>query len=149
PAATLRAAITYPADAGRFDEAAVCGALKRVELDRLIARLGAKERWDKVLSTDEQHRLALARLLLHAPTWVFFEDTSSCMNEEHCRLIRSIFGSELATSSVIGIGTSPALEGFYTRTLHFRRLQSTVHPARPHLRPVARYQPADAGRQAV
>lgn len=149
PAATLRAAVTYPADAGRFDEAAVCGALKRVELDRLIARLGAKERWDKVLSTDEQHRLALARLLLHAPTWVFFEDTSSCMNEEHCRLIRSIFGSELAASSVIGIGTSPALEGFYTRTLHFRRLQSTVHPARPHLRPVARYQPADAGRQAV
>jgi putative ATP-binding cassette transporter len=149
PAATLRAAITYPAEAGRFDEAAVCGALKRVGLDRLIARLGAKERWDKVLSTDEQHRLALARLLLHAPTWVFFEDTASCMNEEHCRLIRSIFGSELAASSVIGIGTSPALDGFYTRTLHFRRLPSTAHPVRPHLRPVPRFQPAEAGRHAV
>jgi len=149
PAATLRAAITYPADAGRFDEAAVCSALKRVELDRLIARLGARERWDKVLSTDEQHRLALARLLLHAPTWVFFEDTASCMNEEHCRLIRSIFGSELAAASVIGIGTSPALDGFYTRTLHFRRLQSTAHPVRPHLRPVPRYPAAETGRHAV
>jgi vitamin B12/bleomycin/antimicrobial peptide transport system ATP-binding/permease protein len=149
PAATLRAAITYPAEAGRFDETAVCGALKRVGLDRLIARLGAKERWDKVLSTDEQHRLALARLLLHAPTWVFFEDTASCMNEEHCRLIRSIFGSELATASVIGIGTSPALDGFYTRTLHFRRLQGTAHAVRPHLRPVPRHLPAEGGRQAV
>jgi hypothetical protein len=59
------------------------------------------------------------------------------MNEEHCRLIRSIFGSELAAASVIGIGSSPALDGFYTRTLHFRRL------------PVPRYQAAEAGRQAV
>jgi putative ATP-binding cassette transporter len=149
PASTLRAAVTYPADAGRFDEAAVCAVLRRVDLDRLIARLGAKERWDKVLSTDEQHRLALARLLLHKPLWVFFEDTASCMNEEHCRLIRSIFGSELAAASVIGIGSSPALDGFYTRTLHFRRLPTTAHPTRPHLRPVPRYQPSEPGLQAV
>lgn len=149
PASTLRAAVTYPADPGRFDEAAVCAALRRVGLDRLIARLGAKERWDKVLSTDEQQRLALARLLLHAPTWVFFEDTASCMNEEHCRLIRSIFGSELSAASVIGIGSSPALDGFYTRTLHFRRLQSTAHQVRPHLRPVPRYQPPEPELQAV
>jgi putative ATP-binding cassette transporter len=149
PNSTLRDAVTYPADPSRFDDAAVCAALRRVGLDRLIARLGAKGRWDKVLSTDEQHRLALARLLLHAPMWVFFEDTASCMNEEHCRLIRSIFGSELAGASVIGIGSSPALDGFYTRTLHFRRLPSTAHQARPHLRPVPRYQPAEPELQAV
>jgi vitamin B12/bleomycin/antimicrobial peptide transport system ATP-binding/permease protein len=149
PTAALRAAITYPADSGRFDDAAVCAALRRVGLDRLIARLGAKERWDKVLSTDEQHRLALARLLLHAPMWVFFEDTASCMNEEHCRLVRSIFGSELAAASVIGIGSSPALDGFYTRTLHFRRLQGATHTVRPHLRPVPRFQPLEPERQAV
>ena len=149
PASTLRAAVTYPADAGRFDEAAVRAVLRRVDLDRLIARLGARERWDKVLSTDEQHRLALARLLLHKPLWVFFEDTASCMNEEHCRLIRSIFGSELAAAAVIGIGSSPALDGFYTRTLHFRRLPATAHPTRPYLRPVPRYQPSEPGLQAV
>jgi putative ATP-binding cassette transporter len=149
PAAALRAAITYPADPSRFDGDAVCAALRRVGLNRLIARLDAKERWDKVLSTDEQQRLALARLLLHSPMWVFFEDMASCMNDEHCRLIRSIFGSELAAASVIGIGSSPALDGFYTRTLHFRRLQSTSHPARPHLRAVPRYQPTEQELQAV
>jgi putative ATP-binding cassette transporter len=150
PTSTLRAAVTYPADAGRFDDAAVCAALRRVGLHRLVGRLGDKERWDKVLSTDEQQRLALARLLLHAPTWVFFEDTASCMNDEHCRLIRSIFGSELAASSVISIGSSPALDGFYTRTLHFRRLQSTAHPPlRPQPRPVPRFQPGERELHAV
>jgi putative ATP-binding cassette transporter len=103
-----------------------------------------------VLTADEEQRLALARLLLHAPTWVFFEDTTSCMNEEHCRLIRSIFGSELATASVIGIGSSPALDGFYTRTLNFRRLHGPAHPAvRQQHRTAPRYRPAEAELQAV
>jgi putative ATP-binding cassette transporter len=150
PAATLRAAVTYPADPGRFDEAAVGAALRRVGLERLIVRLGDKERWDKVLTADEEQRLALARLLLHAPMWVFFEDTTSCMNEEHCRLIRSIFGSELATASVIGIGSSPALDGFYTRTLNFRRLHGPAHPAvRQQHRTAPRYRPAEAELQPV
>ncbi|MGE0164962.1 MAG: ABC transporter ATP-binding protein/permease [Dongiaceae bacterium] len=150
PASTLRAAVTYPADPGRFEDAAVSAALKRVGLDRLIVRLGDRERWDKVLTADEEQRLALARLLLHAPMWVFFEDTTSCMNEEHCRLIRSIFGSELATASVIGIGSSPALDGFYTRTLNFRRLHGPAHPAvRQQHRTAPRYRPAEAELQAV
>jgi vitamin B12/bleomycin/antimicrobial peptide transport system ATP-binding/permease protein len=149
PAATLQTAVTYPGDASRFDNAVVCDALKRVGLDRLIARLGDTDRWDKVLSTDEQQRLALARLLLHRPLWVFFEDTTTCLNEENCRLMRSIFGSELAGASVIGIGSSRALDGFYTRTLHIRGLQTAAYPLpRQNYWPVSRYHRAEVELQA-
>jgi putative ATP-binding cassette transporter len=136
PVATLRAAVAYPERPHAFDAADVCAALQRVGLERLIARLDAKDRWDKVLSADEQQRLALARLVLHAPLWVFFEDTASSMSEEHCRLMRSIFTDDLAGTAVIGIGSSPALDGFYTRTILLR-----VLPTVPRLRQAQRRLP--------
>jgi len=141
PFTTLRAVVTYPEQADGFEEDAVCAALKRVGLERLIAKLDEKERWDKLLLADEQQRLALARLLVHAPLWVFFEDTALGMNEDHCRLMRSIVATELAGTTVIGIGSSPALEGFYTRTLRLRPLQPIPHPrartsSHRHLQPV-------------
>lgn len=121
PLTTLRAAVAYPDDGANFDDTAVHAALQRVGLEHLIGRLAERERWDKLLSADEQQGLALARLLLHAPQWVFFEDTTSAMNEEHCYLMRSIFAEELAHATVVGCASSPALAGFYSRTIHLRR----------------------------
>jgi putative ATP-binding cassette transporter len=132
PFTTLRAALAYPDQPDGFDDAAVHGALARVGLGPLSARLAEKERWDKSLTADEQQRLALARLLLHAPTWVFFEDTASSMGEEHCRLVRSLFAKELAAATVIGIGSNPALVGFYGRTVHLRHLAAGPQPRAGH-----------------
>jgi len=148
PVATLRAAVCYPEQPDVFDEEAVCAALQRVGLDRLIARLEARERWDKVLSPDEQQRLALARLVLQAPLWVFFEDTAPFMNEEHSRLLRTIFAQDLPETTVIGIGSSSALKGFYTRTIHLRVIENPQMRLRPHYRPTARY-PTEVELQAV
>lgn len=122
PSGKLRAAVTYPAEEARFDHEAVRAALKRVGLARLIARLDDAERWERVLSGGEQHRLALARILLHAPRWVFFDDLTAGMDEDCCRLLRSIFARELADATVIGIGNTPALDGFYRRTLRLTRV---------------------------
>lgn len=121
PLTTLRGTITYPQPATSFDDAAVIAALQRVGLERFVDQLGERERWDKILSADEQQSLALARLLLHAPQWVFFEDTGAGMNEEHCHLVRAIFAEELALTTVFAGGSNPALNGFFTRTLHLRR----------------------------
>src|SRR5262249_3987693 len=158
PFTTLRAAVTYPEQADGFEEDAVCAALKRVGLERLIAKLDEKERWDKLLPADEQQRLALARLLVHAPLWVFFEDTALGMNEDHCRLMRSIVATELAGTTVTGIGRHPpprgrppALGGFYPGTLRLRPLQPIPHPrartsSHRHLQPVPA---AEVGLRAI
>ncbi len=130
PLTTLRAAVAYPDDAAVFDDGAICAALERVHLGHLIPRLGERERWDKLLSQDEQQSLALARLLLHAPNWVFFEDTTA-MSREHEALLRSLFGRELAEVTVLGCAAGPALAGFYTRTINLRRHGADVKPAGP------------------
>ncbi|MFO0986131.1 MAG: ABC transporter ATP-binding protein/permease [Alphaproteobacteria bacterium] len=120
PLATLRAAVTYPDDAADFDDSAVHAALARVGLGHLAPRLGEEERWDKTLTPEEQHGIAFARLLLHAPRWVFLEDTSS-LSREHQLLVRRIFADELAETAVIGCATSRDLAGFYARTIALRR----------------------------
>jgi len=139
PFTTLRAAVTYPDQPEGFSDEAVHGALERVGLERLIARLAEKERWDKSLTADEQQRLALARLMLHRPAWVFFEDTTPYMTPDHCRLARSIFAKELASATVIGIGSNPALTGFYTRTIHLRHLSANPPQPRFGQQPWPRY----------
>jgi vitamin B12/bleomycin/antimicrobial peptide transport system ATP-binding/permease protein len=123
PLGLLRNVATYPAEGGHFDDSHVHAAFERVGLSRLIGRLDDKEeRWDRVLSAGEQQRLALARLLLHAPRWVFFEDVLSSMSEDDCQLMKSIFARELKSSAVVGIGSGPALNGFYHRTIRLRRI---------------------------
>jgi putative ATP-binding cassette transporter len=131
PLSSLRNAVTYPAGPDAYDDFAVCAALERVGVARLAARLGDVKRWDKVLSADEQQCLILARLLLHAPQWLFFEDSTGGMDDEHFRVMRSILEGELETSSVIGCGSKPKLNGFYTRTLQLRPLSSGPQ-ARPY-----------------
>ncbi|MCW5773999.1 MAG: ABC transporter ATP-binding protein/permease, partial [Rhodospirillaceae bacterium] len=128
PLTSLRATVTYPHDTVEFSDAAIRAALERTGLDHLADRLEACERWDKMLSADEQHRLALARLVLHAPDWVIFEDTTTGMSEEHCYLIRTIFAEELAHTAAIGCASSPALAGFYTRTLQLKRRGADTRP---------------------
>lgn len=118
---TLREAMTYPADQGGFDDAMISAALVRVGLMHLIQRLDDKGRWDRALPTQEQQRLVLARLVLHRPDWVLFEDIATTGNEHDLGLLRSVFTRELSASAVIGVGNSPALGNFFARRLRMAR----------------------------
>jgi vitamin B12/bleomycin/antimicrobial peptide transport system ATP-binding/permease protein len=140
PLGSLHAAVSYPAEPDRFDGSEVAAALERVGLEHLVPSLDREERWDKDLSLDEQQRLAFARLLLHEPRWVVLDDAMGALEEDHCRLMLSIFEHELADAAVINIGRSPARNGFYSRVLHFRRRPEGAVPL--PLRPRPRSAPA-------
>jgi putative ATP-binding cassette transporter len=147
PLGDLRTAVSYPAETGRFDDPAVSAALMRVGLGHLVPTLDHEQRWDKNLPLEEQQRLAFARLLLHRPRWVLIDDAMGALDEEHRRLMLSIFEHELAHAAVINIGRSVANDGFYARILHFRRLSEGVDPV--PLRPRPRLAPRVAAFAAV
>lgn len=136
---TLREAMAYPAANSEFDDTMICAALVRVGLIHLLGRLDDKDRWDRALPVSEQQRLILARLVLHRPDWVLFEDMAATASEQDLRLLRSVFTRELAGSSVIGIGTCPALNGFFGRRLRLSR--PVTSGRRPAGRDVAIAQP--------
>ena len=139
---SLRDAMIYPAEEGGFDDAMISAALVRVGLMHLVERLEDKGRWDRALPAHEQQRLVLARLVLHRPGWVLFEDIATTANERDLGVFRSVFTRELSASAVIGVGNSPALNGFFARRLRMARHMDTaprpmgadvaiVRPARP------------------
>jgi putative ATP-binding cassette transporter len=135
PLGMLRAAVSYPAEPDRFDDAAVRAALERVDLGHLAPSLDRTERWDRQLSLDEQQRLAFARLLLHAPRWVVLDDAIDALGDDHRRLALSIFERELAGATVLRFGTDSARDCSWDRTLHIVQrpggpcLRSGVPPA--------------------
>jgi putative ATP-binding cassette transporter len=117
PLGTLRAAVSYPAESGQFDDVTVRGALERVDLGHLEPALDRAERWDRQLSLDEQQRVAFARLLLHEPRWVVLDDAIGALDENHRQRVLSIFERELAGTALIRLGRDPAPDGLWGRTL--------------------------------
>ncbi len=118
PLGTLRAALCYPTEASRFDDAVLVAALERVDLGHLAAVLDRSDRWDRQLPLDEQQRLAFARLLLHAPRWVVLDDAISALGDAHRRLVLSLKERELADATLIRLGRDAVLDGAWDRTLH-------------------------------
>ncbi|WP_426957874.1 ABC transporter ATP-binding protein/permease [Muricoccus radiodurans] len=133
PLGTLRAAIAYPAQSGRFPDAAVRAALERCGLAHLTDRLDEEERWDRVLSLGEQQRLAFARLILHKPRWVFMDEATAALDEDNQDAMMGLFSEELADSALVSIGHRPGLDAFHDRTLRLirspdgARLETRLH----------------------
>jgi putative ATP-binding cassette transporter len=117
PLGTLRAAVTYPEPPGAFGDAAVRAAVDRVGLGDLLPQLDREERWDRALSMGEQQRLAFARLVLHAPKWVFLDEATSALDRDSEARVMAMFDEELAGATLLSIGHRRSLEAFHHRAL--------------------------------
>jgi putative ATP-binding cassette transporter len=125
PRGTLREALAYPLLTDRFADRAYVRALEHTGLGRYVKRLDATERWDRELGEDEQMALALARVVLHEPDWVVFDDTFSAMEDETLERIIELFMHELTQTTIIHIGRSTQAHlPLFTRVLHLTRVRS-------------------------
>jgi vitamin B12/bleomycin/antimicrobial peptide transport system ATP-binding/permease protein len=134
PLGSLRGALSYPAEPGRFADAEIEAALKAVSLGQLVGRLDEEERWDRVLSLGEQQRLAFARLLLHRPDWIFMDEATAALDEANQDAMMTLVVEQLPKAALVSIGHRPGLEVFHTRTLTLRRAEggARLHaPPRP------------------
>jgi vitamin B12/bleomycin/antimicrobial peptide transport system ATP-binding/permease protein len=103
PKGSLRAALAYPGDPLTVSNADAATVLARVGLGHLAKSLDRTARWWRKLDSDEQARLALARLLLHKPQWVFADGIINAIAEEHRELVISIFENELADTALVSV----------------------------------------------
>jgi putative ATP-binding cassette transporter len=123
PRGTLREALAYPAVTDRFADRAYAQALERTGLERYVKSLDIDQRWDRELSEDEQMALALARVVLHAPPWVVFDDTFSSMEDETLERVIGLFTHGVTRTTIIHIGRSTQMHlPLFSRVLHLKRL---------------------------
>ena len=81
PEGTLRQALAYPGSAENYSDEALKNALFDALLPHLVNDLDVAGHWTQQLSGGEQQRLALARVLLKRPRWVFADEATSALDE--------------------------------------------------------------------
>ena len=81
PNGRLRDALAYPEPADRYSDEVLVQALNDALLPKLVSRLDDEDAWGQRLSGGEQQRLAIARVLLKKPDWIFADEATSALDE--------------------------------------------------------------------
>jgi ABC-type uncharacterized transport system fused permease/ATPase subunit len=101
-------------------EERLCACLEAVELDYLLARGRGWDQiqaWDETLSGGEKQRLAMARLLFHAPKYAILDEATSAVSADGEKVLYSACVHVGIT--MLSIGHRPALRDFHSTALHF------------------------------
>jgi putative ATP-binding cassette transporter len=126
PLGTLRAVLSYPAREGEFADARIAEVLRLLRLEQLEARLGEVAPWAQQLSPYVQQLVALARVLLNEPEWVFLDMATSELDEAMERRVYQLLAERLPRSTVISVARRTSLEAYHTR-----RWRLTAHDGAP------------------
>ncbi|MGI3784090.1 MAG: ABC transporter ATP-binding protein/permease, partial [Janthinobacterium lividum] len=117
PLGALRSAITYPAPAEDVPEHAVRQALADVQLGHLAEHLDEVKDWMQTLSPGERQRLSFGRVLLLAPSLVFFDESTSALDEGMEHALYSLVRERLPHTAVVSVGHRSSLGPLHQREL--------------------------------
>jgi putative ATP-binding cassette transporter len=121
PVGSLRRAITYPSPAEEFSQKAIGAALRKVGLGHLVERIGEEAPWDHTLSGGEKQRVAIARVLLHKPDVVVFDESTSALDPDSQEKMMALISTDLKKATIVSVGHRPELEKFHSRKLVLER----------------------------
>ncbi len=120
PLGTLRAALTYPGEAGAFDEVEIADAMRAVGLGHLLPRLDETAHWAQALSGGEQQRVAIVRALLKKPDWLFLDEATAALDEPMEEEVYRVLRERLRGATIVSIGHRQTLRGFHHRYVEMR-----------------------------
>lgn len=116
PIGTLRAAVTYPAEPTAFPHERIVEVLRLLGLDYLESHLDEVDQWEQRLSGAEQQRLALARVFVHQPDWLFLDEVTSALDESTEKHVYQLLAQRLPNVTVVAVAQRPiALRHFPRR----------------------------------
>ncbi len=121
PLGTLRHAVTYPAAIDAYPDDAVKQALTDCGLGAFIPRLDEDDKWPLTLSGGEQQRLAIARVLLARPDWLFLDEATASLDPAAEAEIYRVLKARLRNTTVVSIAHREALGAFHDTRLVFDR----------------------------
>ncbi|MCY7305502.1 MAG: ABC transporter ATP-binding protein/permease [Rhodoferax sp.] len=116
PNGSLREALAYPEPASAYSDAAMQQVLQDAMLPRLATELDSIDAWGQKLSGGEQQRLAIARVLLKKPAWVFADEATSALDAE---AEKTLYGQLIAMvektrGGIVSIAHRPSVAAFHS-----------------------------------
>ena len=117
PDGRLRDALAYPESATAYTDAALAQALDDALLPQLKSRLDDEDAWAQKLSGGEQQRLAIARVLLRKPRWIFADEATSALDEAAEKQLYEKLLAHVRESGggLVSIAHRPGVAAFHKR----------------------------------
>ena len=118
PNGPLRDALAYPELPTRYSDAQLRQALNDALLPDLADQLDQWSTWGQKLSGGEQQRLALARVFLKQPRWVFADEATSALDAPtEATLYRRLVDTLAARGGgLVSIAHRPGVAAFHTKS---------------------------------
>ncbi len=117
PDGSLRDALAYPQPAAQYSNDELKQALTDALLPQLTSRLDDQDAWGQKLSGGEQQRLAIARVLLKKPQWIFADEATSALDEVAEKSIYEKLQAHIraAGGGMVSIAHRPNVAAFHTK----------------------------------
>jgi len=133
PLGSLRHVVCYPDAPEAHSGEDIAQALRDAGLDRLINELDAEEHWAQRLSGGEQQRVALARVLLAKPDWLFLDEATASLDPAAEAALYRTLKARLPGTTIVSIAHRPAVAVFHDRHLRLQRAEG--QPGRLEVQP--------------
>ncbi|MBP2636207.1 MAG: yddA [Firmicutes bacterium] len=121
PLGTLHDAIIYPCAANFVTDEKIQEIMIMCKLGHLIPRLYQTENWAQILSLGEQQRVAIARVILQRPEWLFLDETTSALDELTEKAMYLLLLEQLPKATVISVGHRSTLTEYHKLILNIEK----------------------------
>ena len=124
PDGPLRDALAYPQPASTYSDDALKQALTDALLPKLCERLDDHDAWGQKLSGGEQQRLAIARVLLKKPQWIFADEATAALDEVAEKTLYEKLRAHIQTvkGGMVSIAHRPTVAAFHSRQWALEKL---------------------------
>lgn len=117
PLGDLRASVIYPLPIADVSDSELRDTLRAVALEHLTERLDDEADWASVLSLGEQQRVSFARVLLVRPRVVFFDESTSALDEGLEDAMYRLVRERLPECVVVSVGHRSTIDGHHRSRL--------------------------------
>ena len=117
PDGSLRDALAYPQPATQYSDEALKQVLLDALLPQLVSRLDDQDAWSQKLSGGEQQRLAIARVLLKKPSWIFADEATGSLDEVAEKTLYEKLLTHVKTvdGGMVSIAHRPSVAAFHNK----------------------------------
>jgi putative ATP-binding cassette transporter len=117
PEGRLRDALCYPGEIDSYTDVDLQQALMMAVLPQFITQLDKVGQWSQQLSGGEAQRLAMARVFLKQPHWVFADEATSALDEATEKVIyeRLLAMVKSKGGALVSVAHRPSVAAYHQR----------------------------------